>query len=164
MTAILERNPATSDQIELRNSSQKPREAADITIVALSALDPSDAMNKCCKMKMKITGVISTENWWYMGCKECWKKLKKENGVYNCPTCTQRPSPRYRISFHGVDTDSTEEANPTFAEFNFFGQQGNVQIGKDADYLLAEARGRGEDRPQEILDLMGKKYIVGHPK
>lgn len=83
MTAILERNPATSDQIELCNTSQKPREAADTAIVALSALDPSDAMNKCCKMKIKITGVISTENWWYMGCKECWKKLKKENGVYN---------------------------------------------------------------------------------
>lgn len=53
---------------------------------------------------------------------------------------------RYRISFRGVDTDSTEEANPTFAEFTFlfFLQQGNVQIGKDTDYLVAEARGRGD--------------------
>lgn len=160
-TTILERATTSSYQIEVRNNAQNRREAADTTIVALSALEPTEIMNQYYKLRIKITEVVSTDDWWYMGCKQCWKKLRKEQGIYICPTCTQaKPFPRYRISLHGVYANINEEANPTFAEFTFFGQQGNIIIGKDIDYLLAETRGRNEDTPHEISDLVGKNFIV----
>lgn len=91
-------------------------------------------MDQYYKLEIKITEVVTKDDsWWYMGCKQCWKKLKNDR----CSNCTQpKPFPRYKISLYGIDANTSEEENPTFAEFIFFGQQDSVLIGKEADYLL----------------------------
>lgn len=67
----------------------------------------------------------------------------------------------YRISLCAVDVQTNEEANPTFAEFTFFGAQGDIIIGKDAEYVVAETRGQAGYVPCEISDLVGRKFLDG---
>lgn len=52
-------------------------------------------------MRIKIAKVASIDNyWWYMGCKQCLQKLKKDQGMYTNPTCTQpKAFPRYFREF-----------------------------------------------------------------
>lgn len=66
---------------------------------------------------------------------------------------------RYKVCLYGIDANTPEEQNATFAEFIFF-RQGNIIVGKEADYLLQETRARNEDTPREILDIVGKDFIV----
>lgn len=55
-------------------------------------LTSSNLQNQFYTLKIKIAEVVSIDNWWYMGFKQCWKKLRKEQ----CLTCTQgKPFPRY---------------------------------------------------------------------
>lgn len=49
---------------------------------------------------------------------------------------------------------------PHLLNLSLFGQQGNIHTGKEADYLLEETRVQNEDTPKELLDLVGKKFIV----
>mgnify|MGYP005816434187 CR=1 FL=1 len=61
-------------------------------------------------------------------------------------------------TLHGIDAYMNNKKNATFAEFTLFGQ-GNIITGKETDYLFEETRGRNEDTPHEISDLLVKKYI-----
>lgn len=40
-----------------------------------------------CLLIIQVTEIVSVDDWWYMSCKECWRKLKKESGIYKWPTC-----------------------------------------------------------------------------
>lgn len=119
-------------------------------------------MNKYYKLRIKITDVISTTNWWYMGCKICWRRLKvNENSTYQCPECTETtPCPRYKIALCAIDLETEEEQNPGFVEFSFFGKQGEIITGQNVDLAVANVAGRARYTPPEIEELPGKKFIV----
>lgn len=129
-------------QIELRNIRPSRCDAAETMIKALSALEPDDLMNKNYKLKIKLTEIASINNRWYMSCKECWKKLRTKGNIYKYPTCVApMPAPRYKLRVQAVDLDSTEKENPTFAEFMFFGPQGDIAIRTDANYVSSRTEG-----------------------
>lgn len=55
------------------------REPIGTTIAALAELEPTtNMMDEIYKLRIQVTEVVSGADWWYMNCKECWKKLKEE--------------------------------------------------------------------------------------
>lgn len=104
----------------------------------------------------------STSEWWFMGCKVCWRRLKiSQNGTYSCPTCVEtEPWPRFRISVRATDIEVEDQTGPTFAEFTFFGRQGELITGTTADCAPAHAKGRTNYLPPELEKLHDKKFIV----
>lgn len=58
-------------------------------------LEPTNIMGEHYKLKIEITEIISVNDWWYMSCKDCWLKVKKESDTYKCSTCANPiPIPR----------------------------------------------------------------------
>lgn len=128
----------------------------------LPELDPSDIMDELYIMKIQITEIVSGENdWWYMGCKECWRKLQIENDDYKCSVCAiSKPLSRYMIMVHAIDEEQNNIEGAKFAHFVFFGQHGEAIVGKDAQSLSSYSTVQSENIPSEIVALVGKKYIV----
>jgi len=56
--------------------------------------------------------------------------------------------------------DSAEKENPTFAEFMFFGPQGDIAIGADANYVSSPTKAETGQVPCKISNVVGKKLIV----
>lgn len=84
-----------------------------------------------------------------------------ENGTYRCPECTETTlCPRYKIAVRAIDLDTEEQQNPTFAEFSFFGKQGEIITGQNVDLAVANAAGRVGYTPPEIEELPGRTFIV----
>lgn len=133
--------------IEQRAGRRGRADATETTIQSLTEVDPTEAMvrretiplkflqiyglffiadafilpqNKYYKLRIKITDVISTTNWWYMGCKICWRRLKvNENSTYQCPECTETtPCPRY--SFHNLNTKQQNRQHSFNLSFSIF--------------------------------------------
>lgn len=65
-----------------------------------------------------------------------------------------------QIAVRAIDLDTEEQQNPTFAEFSFFGKQGEIITGQNVDLAVANAAGRVGYTPPEIEELPGKTFIV----
>ncbi|CAM0882640.1 unnamed protein product [Alopecurus aequalis] len=148
-------------QIEWQGSAQPKGDPIDITISDLIASDPYEKIGECFKIKVIITSVVTTERWWYLSCKSCWKKLALEGGVLKCPRCSGMiGEPRYKLVLEGTDMEYGNIENPKVAHFTFFGQQGVAITGKEAELLVPDVTAEMTDIPPQIMALVGKKYIL----
>lgn len=97
-----------------------------------------------------------------MGCKICWKRLKPDkSAILRCSDCPDgEPWPRLRISVHAVNIESNGDTEGTFAEFVFFGAQGEQIARMTTECAAAYATGRANYSPPELEQLPGKSFIV----
>jgi hypothetical protein len=59
-----------------------------------------------------------------------------------------------------IDDGSDNEADTAFAEFIFFGAQGEQIVRITVDYASAHATGRTDYLPPELEQLPGKRFIL----
>ncbi|CAM0905095.1 unnamed protein product [Alopecurus aequalis] len=158
---IRESTKALPHQIEWHGSGQNRSEPTETTIAQIDSLEPNDIMGERYKMKIRVTEVVSTNNWWYMGCRDCWKRVKMEGETYKCPRCPNTaPLPRFRILLNAVDADVVNTTTAPMAQFIFFGPRGETVVGKDAVMVVASARGQANYIPPELAGLIGRKFAV----
>ncbi|CAM0873363.1 unnamed protein product [Alopecurus aequalis] len=161
MAAIRESTKTLPHQIEWHGSGQNRREPTETTIAEVAQLEPNDIMGERYKMKIQITEIVSANDWWYMGCRDCWKKAKIEGDTYKSPRCPiSVPVPRFRILLNAVDVDVADATIAPMAEFTFFGPHGETIVGKDAVMVVANARGQANYVPPELTNLIDRKFVV----
>ncbi|KAM0887223.1 hypothetical protein ACQ4PT_029179 [Festuca glaucescens] len=123
--------------IELHSANQSHSEPTVSSIEEIAAFEPNDIMGECYKISSRITDVLITKGWYYISCKEYWKMVTLEDGVYKCPWCpTVIPLPRYRLIVGAVDAGSTDPLAAKFTDLYLFGPPEETVVQKEDLYLF----------------------------
>nr|XP_051197099.1 uncharacterized protein LOC127310462 [Lolium perenne]XP_051210880.1 uncharacterized protein LOC127328313 [Lolium perenne] len=123
--------------IELHSANQSRSEPTVSSIEEIAAFEPNDIMGECYKISSIITDVFITKGWYYISCKEYWKMVTLEDGVYKCPWCpTVIHLPRYRLIVGAVDTGSTDPLAAKFTDLYLFGPREETVVQKEDLHLF----------------------------
>ncbi|XP_014758671.2 replication protein A 70 kDa DNA-binding subunit B [Brachypodium distachyon] len=103
-----------------------------------------------------IKELVHDQNWWFLSCDTCTYKATEEGDAYKCTNSacgSTSASPRYKLIVVAAEKEST-------VEMVFFGDVARDLIGKPAIDLVATSHETAFAVPKELLDLVGRKYIV----
>ncbi|KAM0859116.1 hypothetical protein ACQ4PT_047401 [Festuca glaucescens] len=113
------------------------------------------------RIKVVILSVVTSENWWYLSCKSCWKKLVPDRDSFRCPRCSgTKGEARYKLVLEGTDMEQERTDEPKVAHFTFFGQQAVTIVGKDAALLVPDVTVQTPYIPPDLMAVIGNKYIL----
>ncbi|KAM0876740.1 hypothetical protein ACQ4PT_035996 [Festuca glaucescens] len=139
--------------IELHSANQSRSEPTVSLIEEMAAFEPNDIMGEFYKISNRITDVLITKGWYYISCKEYWKMVTLEDGVYKCPWCpTVIPLPRYRLIVGAVDAGSTDPLDAKFTDLYLFGPPEETVVRKEALLLVSSVRGLTNAVPKDLLE------------
>ncbi|KAM0906765.1 hypothetical protein ACQ4PT_016570 [Festuca glaucescens] len=147
--------------IEWQGSFRPRGDPVDTTIVELVASEPYSKLGERFRIKVVILSVVTSENWWYLSCKSCWKKLVPDRDSFRCPRCSgTKGEARYKLVLEGTDMEQERTDEPKVAHFTFFGQQAVTIVGKDAALLVPDVTVQTPYIPPDLMAVIGNKYIL----
>ncbi|KAG0526658.1 hypothetical protein BDA96_06G164600 [Sorghum bicolor] len=121
------------------------------TIAEMNALNPYDFPEEGCKCTTTVTQIPENQEWWYMGCVECKKRVRNEDGKYYCKSCRCSSAiPMYKLSL--IAADGTAEA-----KFFCHDVVARQIIRRNCDSLI-KTIGNTPGLPPQMLATIGKTY------
>ncbi|PNT63610.1 hypothetical protein BRADI_4g18320v3 [Brachypodium distachyon] len=125
-------------------------------VESLGSMIPHVAANRKFRCYIVIKELVHDQNWWFLSCDTCTYKATEEGDAYKCTNSacgSTSASPRYKLIVVAAEKEST-------VEMVFFGDVARDLIGKPAIDLVATSHETAFAVPKELLDLVGRKYIV----